>query len=162
MVHGRFFRPSLLVCPDQAIYHYRKAHLPRLGADNYSTPGDTELIPFHTPVGCIGMLICYDLRFPEAARTLALRGADILVVIANWPVGATDYPDFLTRARASENRLPIVVANRTGTERGVTFGGRSQALLPDGMVLAEAGRDAGIMLAQFDHEQVTGRREATL
>jgi predicted amidohydrolase len=152
------FNTAVLICPDGSVRQYRKAHVPRLGLDNYCAPGDTGFTPFETPVGRLGLLICYDLRFPEAARTLALRGAELLVIISNWPRDATDYPDLLTRARASENRLPAVIANRTGQEPGAEFVGRSQGVLPDGTVFAEAGPGAEILLVRFDADLVLGRR----
>lgn len=152
------FNTAVLICPDGTVRQYRKAHLPRLGVDNYCTPGNTGFAPFNTPAGKLGLLICYDLRFPEAARTLALQGAELLVIISNWPKDATDYPDLLTRARASENRIPAVIANRTGPERGAEFVGRSQGVLPDGIVFAEAGAGSEILMVRFDTDLVTGRR----
>ena len=75
--------------PDGLIGTYRKTHLPFLGVDRFVTPGD-ELQVFDTPLGRIGLEICYDLRFPEVTRTLALQGADIVAHPTNFPVAAQD------------------------------------------------------------------------
>jgi predicted amidohydrolase len=124
---------------------YAKTHLPVLGADKFVTPG-SALTVLDTPLGNIGPLICYDIRFPEAARTLALAGADIIVLPTNWPEGAESSPDFLTRARAWENRVYVLAANRVGIERGRRFIGRSQIVAPTGEVLYEAGPDEETIL----------------
>jgi predicted amidohydrolase len=131
---------AVLATPDGVARVYRKTHLPTLGIDRYVAPG-SELPVYDTPVGKVGILICYDVRFPEAARSLGLRGVDIIAVPTNWPVGAESSPDFITRARAWESRVFVVAANRVGVERGRKFIGRSQVVSPNGGVLLEAGRD---------------------
>jgi predicted amidohydrolase len=86
-------------------------------------------------------LICYDIRFPEAARVLALKGAEVIALPTNWPEGAESSPEFITRTRAWENRVFIVAANRVGVERGRKFIGRSQIVSPNGEIMVEAGPD---------------------
>lgn len=124
---------------------YRKCHLPFLGIDKSAVRG-ASLDVFETPAGRVGVIICYDLRFPEAARTLALRGADIIAVPTNWPQGAESAPEYLVKARAFENRVTVVAANRIGDERGFTFIGRTQIAGPDGRRLGEAGGTGEVML----------------
>jgi len=131
------YNSALVVGPSGPVGWYRKTHLPVLGIDRYVEKGDT-LPVFDLPFGRIGVLICYDMRFPEAARSLTLRGIDLLVVPTNWPVGAESAPEFLTRARAWENRVYLAACNRVGVERGVRFIGRSQIVSPDGVFLAQA------------------------
>jgi len=111
-----------------------------------------------TPVGRIGVLICYDLRFPEPSRILALAGAEVLAVPTSWPSTATDYPDFLLRARASENRLAIVAADRCGNELDGQFLGRSQIVSFDGTVIAEAGTGDETLIASMDASAGLGAR----
>ena len=137
---GAISNSAVLATPDGVARVYRKTHLPTLGIDRYVDPG-TDLPVYDTPVGRAGILICYDVRFPEAARSLGLRGADIIAVPTNWPTGAESSPDFITRARAWESRVFIVAANRVGVERGRRFIGRSQVVSPNGGVLLEAGPD---------------------
>jgi predicted amidohydrolase len=137
---------------------YAKTHLPVLGVDRFVHPG-SHLGVWDTPIGNIGALICYDIRFPEAARSLALKGADVIVLPTNWPEGAESSPDFLTRARAWENRVFIVAADRVGVERGRKFIGRSQIVAPCGKVLCEAGRDEEtILYADLDLEEARQKR----
>ena len=91
------------------------------------------------------------MRFPEAARALTLRGADVIVVPTNWPEGAESSPEFLTRARAWENRVYVAACNRVGEERGARFIGRSQIISPDGQFLAQAdGTSETMLVAEID------------
>lgn len=141
-----------------AMFVYRKTHLPVLGFDRFATPGDALEVA-RTPWGRMGVLICYDIRFPEAVRVLALQGADVIALPTNWPVGAESSPDFLTRARAWENRVFVVAANRVGVERGRRFIGRSQIVSPSGEVLCEAGPDEeAILHADLDLGQARQKR----
>ncbi len=147
---GSCMNSALLALPDRTRFVYSKTHLPTLGVDRFVTPG--ERIEVHrTPAGTIGVLICYDFRFPEAARCLGLLGADILALPTNWPEGAESAPEFLTRARAWENRFYVLAANRVGVERGRRFIGRSQIVAPSGEILCEAGPDEeAILYADLD------------
>jgi len=139
---------------------YRKTHLPRMGVDRFCAPGDLPYRSVSTPIGSVGVLICYDLRFPEPARLLALAGVELLAVPTNWPSTATDYADFLLRARASENRLAIVVADRCGVERGVSYLGRSQVLSAQGTVIAEAGTGPELLVHRIEERSVDDRHVA--
>ena len=155
---GRFYNAAATIVPGRPPVIYRKAHLPRMGIDRYVEPGDRPFAVVDTPVGPLGTLICYDLRFPEPARVLALSGAGMIAAPSAWPASATDYPEFLLRARASENRLLIVAADQCGTGRGVTFLGRSQVVRADGAVVAEAGAGAQVLTASFGPESVAAAR----
>ena len=84
-------------------------------------------------------MICFDVEFPEVARTLALRGADLLITIsANPEVFRRDHEVFVP-ARALENGVPHLYVNRVGRQEDVSFGGTSMAIDPEGTVLSEAG-----------------------
>jgi predicted amidohydrolase len=132
------FNAALLAGPEGPIGVYRKTHTLCLGVDRFTTPGDIPYQVHHLPIGRVGVLICYDLRFPEPARVLALQGAQIICLPTNWPVSSTVQPDVFTRARAAENRVFVVAADRVGRERDAHFLGRSQIVEPSGTVLAEA------------------------
>jgi predicted amidohydrolase len=134
----RLHNAAVLVGPDGLIGSYRKTHLPFLGVDRFVTPGD-DLPVWDTPLGRIGIEICYDLRFPEVTRTLALRGADIVCHPTNFPVAARVQTELITVARAAENRIFLLTANRCGQERWAEFCGHSQIVDPYGTRLAEAG-----------------------
>jgi predicted amidohydrolase len=145
------YNSAVLCGPEGLVGVYRKTHLPFLGVDMMTGPGPDPYRVFHTPIGRIGMLICYDLRFPEAARCLALEGADIIAVPTNWPQGADTAPDFVAPARAVENRVFVAAVNRAGEERGASFIGKSQIVDPSGRRLAMAQTtDETIITATFD------------
>jgi 5-aminopentanamidase len=144
---------AVLVGPDGLVGSYRKTHLPFLGVDRFTTPGD-ELPVFDTPLGRIGLEICYDLRFPEVTRTLALRGAEIVAHPTNFPMAAKVQTELITLARAAENRIYLLTANRVGKERWGEFCGWSQIVDPFGKRLAEAGEtDEALLLADIDLEK---------
>lgn len=141
---------AVFVGPDGLIGVYRKTHLPFLGVDRFVVAGD-ELPIFETPLGRVGLEICYDLRFPEVTRTLALRGADLIAHPTNFPVAARLQTEFITRARAAENRVYLLTANRIGKERWGEFCGWSQIVDPYGDRLAEAGADEeALLVADYD------------
>src|SRR5436190_3858648 len=125
----RLHNAAVLVGPDGLLGTYRKTHLPFLGVDRFVTPGD-ELPVWETPLGRLGVEICYDLRFPEVTRTLALRGADVIAHPTNFPLAARPQTEFITRARAAENRVYLLTANRIGKERWGEFCGWSQIVEP--------------------------------
>jgi predicted amidohydrolase len=144
---------AVLVGPDGLIGVYRKTHLPFLGVDRFVVAGD-ELPIFETPLGRVGLEICYDLRFPEVTRTLALRGADLIAHPTNFPLAARLQTEFITRARAAENRVYLLTANRIGKERWGEFCGWSQIVDPYGDRLAEAGADEEVLLvADYDAQR---------
>jgi 5-aminopentanamidase len=136
---------AVLVGPDGLVGVYRKTHLPFLGVDRFTTPGD-ELPVFDTPLGRIGVEICYDLRFPEVTRTLALQGAEIVAHPTNFPMAAKVQTELITVARAAENRVYLLTANRVGKERWGEFCGWSQVVDPFGKRLAEAGETEEVLL----------------
>jgi 5-aminopentanamidase len=128
---GDLFNSALLIGPDGELHRYRKTHLPFLGVDRFVTPGDV-IETFETPFARLGILICYEWRFPEVARCMVLQGAEVLLGLSNWPQGARVIAEILLPARAAENRVWIVSANRVGTERGAQYVGLSTVLDPDG------------------------------
>jgi len=157
--HDRLFNTAALVGPDGLIARYRKTHLPYLGVDRYLAAGDALPGPFETSVGRIGMLICYDLRFPEPIRVLALAGAQVILLPTAWPSTATLYPEFMAQSRAAENGLYLIAANRVGEERGTHYLGRSVIVGPDGEMLVEARAEGEEILCvdidptRSDHKQ---------
>jgi predicted amidohydrolase len=147
----------LLVGPQGQIGSYRKVHLPCLGIDRFTTPGDRPFA-IHDLGGLrVGINICYDGSFPESARVLTLLGADLVVLPTNWPSGARGAVK-LCAARALENHIYYAAVNRAGEERGFRFIGRSQVLDFDGETLAEAGEGEEIILAEIDPERARQKR----
>lgn len=147
------FNVALVALPDGRRLRYRKMHLPFLGIDRYATPGPDAPAVVETDGYRFGVLICYDLRFPEAARICALEGADIIALPTNWPVGVQFHPDLFAPARAAENHCFVLACDRVGTERGTTFMGRSVLFDPDGQRLAVASdTDEELLVADIDPE----------
>jgi predicted amidohydrolase len=122
----------VLLGPDGLIGRYRKTHLPYVGVDRFTVAGDEPYVVHETAIGRIGLEICYDLRFSEVTRILALRGAEIVAHPTNFPRAARSNCEFLTRARAAENRVFLLTANRIGDERNGGFCGWSQIVGPTG------------------------------
>ncbi len=149
----RLRNAAVLVGPEGLIGTYWKMHLPFLGVDRFTTPGD-EFCVWDTALGRVGVEICYDLRFPEMTRTLALMGADLVAHPTNFPVAARVQTEVIAPARAAENRIYLLTANRVGTERTGSFCGRSQIVDPFGTRLAEADPTEEILLvADVDVEK---------
>jgi 5-aminopentanamidase len=122
----QLFNTAALVGPNGLIGSYRKIHLPYLGVDRFTTPGDRPFEVFEADGVRIGMLICYDGGFPEASRVLALKGADVVLLPTNWPPGAEYMSAFSVNCRAMENGIFFAAVNRVGTERGFLFIGQSR------------------------------------
>ena len=155
-------RHSSAVCVsgDGVLGRHRKVHLPPAERFAY-TPG-AGFGAFDTPVGRVGMLLCYDKLFPEAARVLALDGAEIVASMAAWPVDRrrpaerieadrqTRHFDVIDCARAVENQLVWVSSNQTGRCGPLRFLGRAKVVCPDGVAIAETDHGAGVAVAHVD------------
>ncbi|WP_366922291.1 carbon-nitrogen hydrolase family protein [Metallumcola ferriviriculae] len=148
---GNIFNSFVVIGPKGVEAKYRKSHLSNLGVDNFVLPGNEPFTVIETPVGKLGPLVCYDVRFPEHARVLALEGAEILVHITNLPITASAQVDYLLPTRANENRAYVVSSDRIGEERGFKFLGRSSIFGVHGEILAQANdKDETIIFAELD------------
>lgn len=143
------YNSSIYCMPDGKINVYRKVHLSFLGLDSLVTGGNS-LPVFDTEFGKIGMIVCFDMRFPEAMREEALQGARLVLHSTNLPPAGMAYSQFINRTRACENRVFVVSANRTGDERGYHFIGHSQIIDINGTVLQELGEEEGIIAAEIN------------
>jgi len=156
----KVYNSAVLIGPDGIVGSYRKQHLPRLGADAFVDPGDGKAPRVYDINGLrVGIMICFDLRFPESARELALGGADVIAMPTNWPLTAGFLADHMTRVRAVENLVYVAVSDRCDRESDTDFLGRSQIVAPSGEVLIDAGTEEGIVLAPLD---LTRSRTKTL
>jgi 5-aminopentanamidase len=149
---ARLHNTAVLIGPDGVIGCYRKSHIACIGADQFTVPGAEAYAVHDTPIGRIGLQICYDWRFPEITRVLALAGAEIVVHPTNSPAAARELAEFMTRARAAENAIFFLTANRCGEEEGTSFFGWSQIVDPGGHRLAEAGEAETAISADLDLE----------
>lgn len=158
---GRFFNSALTVLPDGSLRVYRKVHL--FGREKlFFTPGDGGFPVVEWDRLVLGTMICYDWRFPEALRTLALKGAQIVCHPSDL-VAAPRLWQPVMRTRAFENRVITITANRNGTEtRGdesLTFHGCSQITDVNGDVLAETGEETvGWISADIDASRALNKR----
>ncbi|HEY0541270.1 MAG TPA: carbon-nitrogen hydrolase family protein [Actinoallomurus sp.] len=164
------YNSVVCVSGDGVLGNHRKVHQPLSEDANYSS-GD-RFQAFDTPVGRIGMMICYDKAFPESARAIALDGAQIGVCVSAWPGARTNATadlakdrwkrrfDLFDRARALENQIVWVSANQTGTFGALRFVGSAKVVDPGGEVLACTGLAAGVAVAELDVVQAleTARR----
>jgi len=144
---SKFYNAAMLVGPNGIIGGYRKVHLPFLGVDRFLTPGDKPFRVFDLPFGRIGINICYDASFPEAARALKLLGAELIILPTNWPTGAWRTAEFMINSRACENHVNFAAVNRCGVERGWEFIGRSKVVDCNGDTLGEASREGEEILS---------------
>lgn len=139
------YNTAILVGPDGILARYRKVHL-FFEEKRWFTPGDTPFPVVDIGPAKVGLMICYDHLFPEAARTLALRGADLIAHPANLVMPG--YAQLTMRVRALENGLFTIMANRVGREeraarlnRSLHFTGESQVVSPHGEVILRLSPD---------------------
>lgn len=133
---------------------YRKVHLfgPLHETDHFS-PGD-ELVTVRTQDATLGLMTCYDIRFPEQARRLTLDGADILMCPSEFPKPRLAHWRHLLIARAIENQVFVVGVNRTGSDDQAEYCGHSMIIDPWGEVLSEAGEGEEVITADIDLQKI--------
>ena len=155
---GGLYSSGVCVSGDGVLGRQRKVHLPPGEVGAYLA-GD-RFAAFDTPVGRLGMVICYDKVFPEAARALAFDGAEVVASMSAWPVcrrrparrlaedRLTREFNVLDQARAVENQVVWVAANQTGRRGPLRFLGHAKVVDPLGAVLAGTDARAGLALAR--------------
>jgi predicted amidohydrolase len=158
--HDGLYSSAVCVSGDGVLGHHRKVHLPPAERGTY-LPGK-RFSAFDTPVGRMGMLICYDKVFPESARELSLGGAVIVASLAAWPVSRVDpasriasdrqvrHFNLLDQTRAFENQVVWASANQSGSFGRLRFPGQAKVVDPDGRVLARTGTRSGMAVACID------------
>jgi predicted amidohydrolase len=157
---GGPFTSAVCVSGDGVHGRQRKVHLPP--AERFAYRPGEGFAAFDTPVGRVGMLLCYDKLFPEAARALALDGAEVIACLAAWPVDRhrpadrveedrqTRHFTLAAAARAIENQVAWVSSNQTGHCGALQFLGHAQVVDPDGVVRASTGAEAALAVAHLD------------
>ncbi len=134
-VESVLYNSAVLVGPDgELIGSYNKIHL--RGEERMAFREGFRLPVFETEIGVVGLMIGWDLAFPEVARSLTLDGAELLAVMANWETDAMTEWGTYVRARACENGLFVAAANRVGEDVTMSFGGESMIVGPSGKVYA--------------------------
>ncbi len=170
-----YFNAVAIIDADGAVLgRYRKSHIPDgpgYQEKYYFHPGDSGFRVWRTRYGTLGCAICWDQWFPEAARIMALKGADILAYPSTIgsepppapPVDSRDHWRRVMQGHAAANYVPLAAANRVGLERGkdgeLTFYGSSFIAGPTGEIVAELGRaEEGLATAQFDFAEIAKAR----
>src|SRR4051812_46494507 len=158
---GRLFNTSVLLGPDGTLRGvYRKLHLFGFtgGETSVLSPGD-EVVTVDLDGTTTALATCYDLRFPELFRAFVDRGVELVLVPAAWPTPRIAHWSLLARARAVEDQAYVVAVNGCGHQGGVRMGGRSVLVDPWGAVLAEAGDDEEVLVADLDLASVEKTRK---
>ncbi len=157
---GGVYSSAVCVSGDGVLGHHRKVHIPPAERGVFLSGGGFEA--FDTPVGRLGMLLCYDKVFPEAARKLSLDGAEIIASMAAWPACResntrrlgrdvqTRHFNVLDQARAVENQVVWVSANQVGKLGRLRFPGQAKVVSPEGNVLATTRSRRGVAMAGVD------------
>jgi N-carbamoylputrescine amidase len=174
--NNAYFNSLAMIDADGSVLGvYRKSHIPEgpgYHEKYYFSPGDTGFRVWKTRYGTLGVGICWDQWFPEAARCMALMGADVLLyptAIGSEPhdasIDSRDHWQRCMQGHAAANVMPLVASNRIGVERGekheMTFYGSSFIAGPAGEKLVEADRSTeAVITATFDFDAVRAQRHA--
>jgi predicted amidohydrolase len=164
-VESILFNSAVLVGPEgELVGQYNKVHL--RGEERMAFREGFKLPVFQTEIGRIGLMVGWDLAFPEVARSLVLEGAELLVVVADWETTHIEEYKTYIRARACENAVFVAAANRVGEDVTLNFGGCSMIVGPRGNIIAEITPDAetkksgdGFTTARIDLDDVRKFRE---
>ena len=156
----KVYNTAYVVGPDGEIAgSYRKVHLfGPMKEDRFLAAGDRPVV-VEMPFGKVGLVLCYDLRFPELVRRLALDGAELVVVPSQWPEKRVEHFWTLLRARAIENQLFVAGVNRCGSGGKLKFGGYSSVIGPRGETIVECGSMESAPAAEIDLDEVAKVRE---
>jgi predicted amidohydrolase len=160
-VESILYNTAILVGPDgDLIGQYHKMHL--RGEERIAFRPGYRLNVFETAFGSVGVLIGWDLAFPEVARSLVLEGAELLVACASWEEPNADEWRIYLLARAYENAVFVAAANRVGEEPSYTFFGQSAIVGPRGKVYASVDEPTeGYAVARIDLDEIRQHREDT-
>jgi predicted amidohydrolase len=160
-VGGQVANAAVMIGPDgKILLNYRKTHLfGDLDRQMFGSVGDGFALALFDGFQ-IGLLICYDIEFPEPARVLALAGADILLIPTAQMEPYTQVAKLLIPTRAYENQVYVAYANHSGSDDGLNYVGLSSICGPDGAVLAAAGTGEEMIYATVDKAHHANVRQA--
>jgi len=148
---GRTLNEAVCIAPSgRRIACYDKLHLFSPGGESRHYTAGATITVFRWGEQKVAIFICYDLRFPEVFRMAAQHGANVLVVIANWPGKRHSHWTALLRARAIENQAYTIGVNRCGSDPHFDYHGGSMIVNPWGETIIEAGRDEALISAELD------------
>jgi 5-aminopentanamidase len=159
---GRPFNAVQFIDADgECLANYRKTHLFGDIDRAQFSPGPQAPAVFDWHGWRLGLLVCYDIEFPEPARGLALQGVDAVLVPTANMVDFDEVQRVLLPARALENRVFVAYANACGQEGGTTYGGLSTVCAPMGAVQSQAGRDEQLLLTTLDRSALQQARHSS-
>ncbi|MDR3585600.1 MAG: carbon-nitrogen family hydrolase [Desulfosporosinus sp.] len=141
------------------IASYQKIHLFSPGEENKFYTEGNKVVTFSIGEHLCGVIICYDLRFPELTRRLALDGVEMLFVPAEWPHPRLEHWQTLLKARAIENQIFVIGCNGVGLGNGVKFCGHSSVISPWGEIIKEAEEEEEIFKVEVDTEVISEVRK---
>lgn len=151
------YNSAVLVGPEGYVGKYRKMHLPTHSVfeeKRYFRPG-YHAGTFDTNIGKIGLIICYDIFFPEVCRLTRLEGAQIIVCISASPAVRKSFFETLTVARAIENATFLAYVNLVGIEDGLQFWGGSRLIAPNGKIIVRARYDEeDLVVGEVDYADI--------
>lgn len=151
-------RATAVAVDGHILCDYSKIH-PFIGWEQAATTSGRRISTFSHGSAVCSACVCYDLRFPEVFRLAARRGAEVMVVLANWPTRRVEHWETLLRARAIENQAFVVGVNRTGSDPSQAYPGRSMVVDFQGRVVAEAGAEETVLHADLDLEGLRAWRK---
>ncbi len=161
-IKDRIFNTMVFIDTDGVLSgSYQKLHLFKLTKEDHYYAAGNQVGVIDTSFGKIGLMICYDLRFPELARAQVLKDVEMILVCAQWPTPRVNHWQALLKARAIENQAYVIGTNRTGQEDGLAFPGMSMMVDPLGNIVSNAGDAQGIGWGDIDLEMV-GKTRATI
>jgi len=152
------YNTAVLVGPEGFIGKYRKMYLPTHSVfeEKRYFRGGYETAVFDTDLGKIGLIICYDIFFPEVSRLTRLKGAQVIVCISASPAVRRAFFETLTAARAIENTAFLIYVNLVGIENGLQFWGGSRLVGPQGKILAKAKYDEeDFVMGEVNYADIT-------
>lgn len=166
-VESVLYNSGILIGPEGDVVEvYNKVHL--RGEERMAFREGFKLPVAQTEIGNIGLMVGYDLAFPEVARALALEGAEIVICMANWEAAHMDEWKTYVRARAYENSMYVAAVNRVGEDVTLNFGGESMVVGPRGQIYASMAEETdpesgapleGFAVARIDLDEVRKYRE---
>src|SRR5688572_14264468 len=157
-VESVIYDAAILLGPDgELIGEYRKTHLK--GEERMAFREGFKIPVFDTEFGTIGMMLGWDLAFPEVARSLVLDGAELLCAMGSWEKDDVDEWKTLIKARAYENAVFVAGANRVGDDVTLSFGGESMIVGPRGRVYAHLSGEETVVVAEKEKEKVEVKKD---
>ncbi|WP_027416657.1 carbon-nitrogen hydrolase family protein [Aneurinibacillus terranovensis] len=154
---GTVYNTAFILGPEGIIGKHRKTHLWNMEKHRFLKGEDYTV--FQTDIGKIGLQICYEIGFPEGARILSLKGAELILSPSAFGFSHLYAWKIACKSRALENGIYLIASNRTGIERDVMFAGHSRVVSPKGSILANAFDKDEILIAEVNLEQVHEQRK---